>query len=145
MLKIRHIAFASEHPGKAAEFYKNAFGFRELSRFGLDPSKPDEAKRPSGVFLTDGTLNIAILKFPENLVGKMGDTGIHHFGVVVEDVEAWSAKLEAMGALCVVGRADIPPGAHVELKFLGPDGVVFDITENLWPGSEPVDSLAAEK
>ena len=30
------------------------------------------AKRPSGVFLTDGTLNIAVLKFPENLVGKMG-------------------------------------------------------------------------
>jgi catechol 2,3-dioxygenase-like lactoylglutathione lyase family enzyme len=145
MLKIRHIAFASEHPGKAAEFYKSAFGFRELSRFGLDPSKPDEAKRPSGVFLTDGTLNIAILKFPENLVGKMGDTGIHHFGVVVEDVEAWSAKLEAMGAPCVVGRADIPAGAHVELKFLGPDGVVFDITENLWPGCEPVDSLTAKK
>jgi catechol 2,3-dioxygenase-like lactoylglutathione lyase family enzyme len=145
MLKIRHIAFASEHPGKAAEFYKSAFGFKELSRFGLDPARPDEAKRPSGVFLTDGTLNIAILKFPENMLGKMGDAGIHHFGVVVEDVEAWTAKLEAMGAPCVVGRDDIPPGAHVELKFLGPDGVVFDITENMWPGSEPVDVAAAAK
>ena len=60
MLKIRHIAFASDHPGKAAEFYKTAFGFRELRRFGLDPNKPDEAPRPSGVFLTDGTLNLAI-------------------------------------------------------------------------------------
>jgi catechol 2,3-dioxygenase-like lactoylglutathione lyase family enzyme len=144
MLKIRHIAFASEHPGKTAEFYKNAFGFRELSRFGLDPSRPDEARRPSGVFLTDGTLNIAILKFPEHLLGKMGDSGIHHFGVVVDDVTAWAAKLEAMGAPCVVGRDDIPAGAHVELKFLGPDGVVFDITEHAWPGTEPADALAAE-
>jgi catechol 2,3-dioxygenase-like lactoylglutathione lyase family enzyme len=40
MLKIRHIAIASDHPGKAAEFYKQAFGFRELRRFGLDPDKP---------------------------------------------------------------------------------------------------------
>jgi len=43
MLKIRHIALASDHPGKAAEFYKTAFGFREIKRFGLDPNKPDEA------------------------------------------------------------------------------------------------------
>ena len=110
MVKIRHIAFASEHPGKAAEFYKSAFGFRELSRFGLDPENPEVAKRPSGVFLTDGTLNIAVLKFPENLVGKMGDNGIHHFGVVLDDVEEWTAKLEGMGAPCVVGRDDIAPG-----------------------------------
>src|SRR6202171_1211649 len=69
MLKIRHIAFASDHPGKAAEFYKKAFGFRELRRFGLDPDKPDEAPRPSGVFLTDGTLNLAILKFATDQLG----------------------------------------------------------------------------
>jgi lactoylglutathione lyase len=144
LLKIRHLAFASEHPGKAAEFYKSAFGFQELSRFGLDPDRPDEARRPSGVFLTDGTLDIAILKFPENMLGKAGDQGIHHFGVVVEDVEAWKAKLEAMGAPCVVGREDIPPGAHVELKFRGPDGVIFDITENVWPGSEAMDTPEAK-
>ncbi len=83
----------SDHPGKAAEFYKSAFGFKELSRFGLDPDKPDEAPRPSGVFLTDGTLNIAILKFPTDQLGKgIGFTGIHHFGVVVDDTEAWTQK-----------------------------------------------------
>ena len=138
MIKIRHIAFASEHPGKAAEFYKTAFGFKELSRFGLDPNKPDEANRPSGVFLTDGTINIAILKFPQDLKGPTGDQGIHHFGVVVDNVDNWTEKLESLGSPCVVKREDIPAGAHVELKFLGPDGVVFDITEHLWPGSEPV-------
>ena len=35
-LRIRHIAFASDHPGKAADFYKKAFGFRELRRFGIE-------------------------------------------------------------------------------------------------------------
>jgi catechol 2,3-dioxygenase-like lactoylglutathione lyase family enzyme len=137
MLKIRHIAIASDHPGKAAEFYKSAFGFEEISRFGLDPNKPDEAPRPSGVFLTDGVLNIAILKFPNDQLGKGIDyVGIHHFGVVVDDVEAWTKKLEAMGAPCL--HEAMPPGAHAEYKFRGPDGVVFDITRDAWAGSLPV-------
>jgi catechol 2,3-dioxygenase-like lactoylglutathione lyase family enzyme len=143
MLKIRHIALASDHPGKAAEFYKQAFGFRELRRFGLDPNNPDVAPRPSGVFLTDGTLNIAILKFPNDQLGKGIDfTGIHHFGVVVDDVEAWTRKLEALGAPCMPEAT--PPGSHAELKFRGPDGVVFDITGDLWEGSAPVDEPVRE-
>jgi catechol 2,3-dioxygenase-like lactoylglutathione lyase family enzyme len=146
MLKIRHIALASDHPGKAAEFYKKAFGFKELSRFGLDPNKPDEAPRPSGVFLTDGTLNIAILKFNDDQLGKGIDfVGIHHFGVVVDDTEAWTKKLEVMGAASVPYKA--PPGGHAELKFRGPDGVVFDITGSSWEGSAPIDEeipVAAE-
>lgn len=137
MLKIRHIAMASDHPGKAAEFYKSAFGFRELKRFGLDPARPDEAPRPSGVFLTDGTLNIAILKFSDDQLGKGLDyTGIHHFGVVVDDVETWANKLIAMGAASVEYK--IPPGGHAEYKFRGPDGVVFDITASNWEGALPV-------
>jgi catechol 2,3-dioxygenase-like lactoylglutathione lyase family enzyme len=137
MLKIRHIAIASDHPGKAAEFYKQAFGFKELKRFGLDPNKPDEAPRPSGVFLTDGVLNIAILKFPNDQLGKGLDfVGIHHFGVVVDDVEEWTKKLEAMGAPML--HDAMPAGAHAEFKFRGPDGVVFDITRDEWEGSAPV-------
>ena len=89
---IRHLAIASDNPAKAAEFYKANFGWTELKRFGLDPDKPDEAPRPSGVFLSDGTLNIAILKFADDQLLKGVDyTGLHHFGVVVEDVNEWMA------------------------------------------------------
>jgi catechol 2,3-dioxygenase-like lactoylglutathione lyase family enzyme len=133
-MRIRHIAFASDHPGKAAEFYKSNFGFKELSRFGLDPDKPDEARRPSGVFLTDGAINIAILKFADDQLGKGLDyTGLHHFGVVVEDVEAWMAKFKEMGVPRV--PYDPPPNGQAEFKFRGPDGVVFDITGHPWAGS----------
>src|SRR5262249_54531706 len=62
MAQIRHIAIASDHPFKAAEFYKRAFGFREIARNGFDPGKPDEAPRPCSVLLTDGYLNISLLK-----------------------------------------------------------------------------------
>lgn len=136
MAKIRHLAIASRHPGKAAEFFKTALGFRELSRFGLDPSRPDEAPRPSGVFLTDGNLNIALLKFSSDQIGRGIDyEGLHHIGVVVDDVDAETARLEALGAPCIAGRDATPPGAHFEIKFRGPDNVVFDITDRPWPGS----------
>src|SRR5205085_230414 len=107
---------------------------KELRRFGLDPERPDHAPRPSGVFLTDGSTNIAILKFNDDQLGKGVDyTGMHHFGVVVEDVQAWMDKLEAMGLQRV--PYDIPPNSHAEYKYRGPDGVVFDITGHAWEGS----------
>lgn len=134
MNKIRHIAFASDHPGKAADFYKAAFGLKELRRFGID-DETGEAARPSGVFLTDGSINIAILKFSNDQLGKgLEYTGLHHFGVIVDDVDAWTQKLEGMGAEALDVQYAVPPGAHAEFKFRGPDGVVFDITGQPWEG-----------
>ena len=139
MPKIRHIAIASDHPGKAADFFRQAFGFTELNRFGLDPARPEEAKMPSGVFLTDGTINVAFLKVPpDGMASKPGFVGLHHFGVVIDDMDAWTEKLEALGAPCIVGKDKIPPGAHFEIKFRGPDGVIFDISDRPWPGTPEV-------
>ena len=142
MHKIRHIALASDHPGRAAEFYKKWFGLRELSRFAIPDDPAAEAPRPSGVFLTDGTLNIAILKFSEDQLGKGLDyVGLHHFGLVVDDAAAWAGRLAAAGVPAV--PYEPPPGSHAELKFRGPDGEVFDITSHLWEGAEPVEPPSA--
>jgi catechol 2,3-dioxygenase-like lactoylglutathione lyase family enzyme len=142
MLQIRHIALASDHPGKAADFYKSAFGFRELRRFGIDPNNPEVAARPSGVFLTDGTLNIAILKFANDQLGKgMDYVGLHHFGVMVDNVEAWMDRLQALGAEAMDAQYAVPAGSHAEQKFRGPDGVVFDIVDKPWEGIEPPKSM----
>lgn len=131
--KIMHIAIASDHPGRAAEFYRNAFGWKEVSRHHIDPDLSVEAPRSSGVFMTDGAINIAILKFRWDQLGKGLDfTGLHHFGVVVDDTKAWMQKLEDMGLLCIDGKDGTPPGRHAEIKFRGPDGVVFDITGSPW-------------
>jgi catechol 2,3-dioxygenase-like lactoylglutathione lyase family enzyme len=132
MPRIHHLAIASDHPGKAAAFYKNALGFTELSRFGLAPGDDgadgSDAPRPSGVVLTDGHINITLLKFSADQIGKSLEfEGLHHIGVVVDDIDAWTEKLEAMGAPCIAGADAIPPGAHFEIKFRGPDDVVFDI------------------
>ncbi len=139
MAQIRHIAFAAEHPGKTADFYKNAFGFREISRFGL-ADNPEVAPYGSGVLLTDGHLNIAILKFAKDQTGVGLDyVGFHHFGVVVDDPDAWTTRLEDLGAPNITTAKDMPPTAHWEIKFRGPDGVVFDISHSVWPGAADVD------
>jgi len=48
MPKLRHIALAAEDPFVAAEFYKQAFDFTEVSRI----DKSDDPKKSYGVFLS---------------------------------------------------------------------------------------------
>ena len=140
MAQIRHIAIASDHPGKTAEFYKKAFGFQEVSRHGFDPGKPDAAPRPCSVVLTDGYISIAILKLAKDQTGVGLDyQGIHHIGLVVDDLDAWTRHIEALGAPNITTLADMPPTAHTEIKFRGPDNVVFDLSPSAWPGAAPVD------
>jgi catechol 2,3-dioxygenase-like lactoylglutathione lyase family enzyme len=145
MAQIRHIAIASEHPGKTADFYKQAFGWTEVRRFGFDPDNPDAAPRPSGVVLTDGYISLAILKFGRDQTGVGLDyQGLHHIGLVVDDLDAWTKHLEALGAPNITTLKDMPADAHVEIKFRAPDNVVFDISPKEWPGAAPVDPATAK-
>jgi catechol 2,3-dioxygenase-like lactoylglutathione lyase family enzyme len=67
MPKLRHIAIATNDPKATAEFYKQAFGFEQVGE--TSPSSP----LASGYFLSDGTLNIAVLKFKTDQLGKQGN------------------------------------------------------------------------
>jgi methylmalonyl-CoA/ethylmalonyl-CoA epimerase len=137
MARIRHIAIASKDPAKAAEFFKNALGWKEVARRA--PSQPKPGGDHPGnraVTLTDGHINISIIRFSQDQIGRgMDYEGLHHIGVVVDDVDEWTPKLEALGAPLIAGKDAIPPGAHFEIKFRAPDNVVFDISDRPWPGS----------
>jgi methylmalonyl-CoA/ethylmalonyl-CoA epimerase len=136
MQKIRHIAISSQHPAKAAEFYKKAFGWREIGRSPNLRDNPEEAPRPSGVVLSDGSINISILKFGKDQIGVgLEYEGFHHMGIVIDDVQAWANKVEELGAPLIVDGDEVPPGAQFEIKFRGPDNIVFDLTDVPWPGS----------
>ena len=140
MAQIRHIAIASNHPGKTAEFFERAFGFQEIARYGLDPLHPDLAPRPSSVIMTDGHISIAILKVARDQIGVGLDyRGLHHIGLVVDDLDAWTKHLESLGAPNITTLADMPATAHIEIKFRAPDNVVFDLSPLAWPGAAHVD------
>jgi len=122
MPKLRHIAIAAEDPEAMAEFYKKAFDFVEVGR--------PNGVLADGVFLSDGTLNIALLKFKTDQLGKGMDFR-------VEDVDEFSKKLESLGAEHYIDQGQ---GGHqagyFEKKFFGPERVLFDIAEHGWAGAE---------
>ena len=95
-----------------------------------------------GYYLSDGHVNIAILRFkddnPATTEGAVRHAGIHHFGVEVEDMAAARAQIEAAGAVYrpYPGMEDMAKRGNVEVKFSGPDGVTVDLSEDGWLGTD---------
>ena len=134
MAKIKHIAIRTPDPEKTAAFYKEVFGLEEVGR------------ARAGYYLSDGSINLAILKSNDQGTGETprdvpGYAGIDHLGFVVDDVEATGKALEAAGGKAMMGRVDLShatpsgPRSYYEIKYRGPDGQVIDITETGWIGT----------
>ena len=137
MAKLRHIAIAAEDPYATAEFFKKAFDFVEVHR-----THPAGEGKSYGVFLSDGTINMAVLRFGWDQGHGLDFRGIHHLGVLVDDVDAYIEKLEKLGADCFARRPESAKGFY-ETKFHGPDGIVFDIADHPWRGAAPLDADTA--
>ena len=132
MPKLRHIAIATNDPKTTAEFYKKAFGFEQIGE--TSPTSP----LAQGYFLSDGTLNIAILKFKTEQIGKgMDYTGVHHFGVLVDDPDKYTEQLEALAAECFMDKEKGNGKGLFAIKLTGHDGTVLDIACHPWMPSKP--------
>jgi len=80
MPKLRHIALATKDPEATAEFYKKVFEMKEVGRTNTELAE--------GIYLSDGTINVAVLNFKTDQLGRgMDYVGLHHVGFVVEDRE----------------------------------------------------------
>ena len=129
MAKLRHIAITVPDPHKAAEFYMRAFGMTKVGETDWANAR--------GVYLSDGTINLALLHYKtEEAAGARGRdfVGVHHIGFLVEDVEAAMNAVEAAGAKHWTGEPAEDAGFY-EVKYHDPDGVAFDITANGWAGA----------
>lgn len=62
--KIRHIAMATQDPGRIANFFKQALGLQQIGVANSDLA--------TGYFLTDGYINLAILKFKNDYAAYTG-------------------------------------------------------------------------
>jgi len=138
MPKIKHIALSTQDVDATAKFYIDVFGMKEIAKV--------DSPGASGYYLSDGDLNLAILKFKSDAVagverGKSW-SGIHHIGFEVESLEDITAKLAAAGsrprddvnAALGVGHGR-RHGGNVEVKYTGPDGVMVDVSETGWVGT----------
>ena len=86
MAKLRHIALSVADLDQARKFFEDAFDMEMVGKAG------------AGVYMSDGTINIALLARHGRPLGYEGEEpfyGIDHFGIWVDDIDAACAKVEA--------------------------------------------------
>ncbi len=132
MAKLRHLAIACKDPDAMAESYIKAFDFT-VARRGDGPFAPTwrppdrRHDRPGAPALQVG---------PDRQ--GHGLTGLHHFGILVEDVDAAAKQAQSAGGKHYMDQSDEARIGGFEVKMYGPEGVLFDIAEHPWTGTEPL-------
>jgi lactoylglutathione lyase len=130
MALIKHIAIRTHDVEKTAAFYKEAFG---LEQIGVGQS---------GIYLTDGRLNIAILSFRAVVEGETMKLGVDHIGFQVDDVDAAVARIRSLGGKSLNDRQEAErkdpsePQSYFEVKCVGPDDQVIDVSNAGWVGAK---------
>src|SRR3954452_1557650 len=125
MAKLRHIALIVPDPEKAAKFFEEAFDMKVAGK----------ARR--GLYVSDGTINVALLKQEGS-----EEVGIYHFGMWVDDLDQAEKKVVDAGGKYLAGRPEpAKPGqaanahSYYEAKYKDPLGIVFDLTHTGWVGA----------
>ncbi len=134
--RLRHIALSVSDPEASARFFEQAFGMRRVGNAAF------------GIYMSDGTVNVALLKYPGDVPGfppGKPHYGITHFGMWVDDIDKAEAQATAAGAQHHAGRTPDNPTAFYEVKYTDPDGIIFDLTHNGWKGAVKEVAPAGEK
>jgi glyoxylase I family protein len=133
MPRIKHVAIASQDPEATAKFYIDGLGLQEVGKVNSPLAE--------GYYLSDGYINLAILKYKNDDVatteGAPRYAGIHHLGFSVEDMGESTERITSAGAKphleqqMAASKRD-PGSLNVEMKFTGPDGVTLDLSAGGW-------------
>lgn len=140
MARIRHIAIQTQDEEATKNFY--------VESFGLKVEKKLDSDRIAGYYLTDGHINVAVLRFKNDTLagterGK-GWSGIHHIGFQVDSLDDTAAKLretvakprDDINVALGLGAGGAAAGhGNVEVRYIGPDNVNFDVSETGWVGT----------
>lgn len=128
MARLRHIAVVVKDLEAAARFYEKVFDLKRVCE--------EHNEMGSGVYLSDGVINLALLKYKGKTGSGLEDAasfvGAHHFGFQVDDVDAMSKRIEAAGGTFFFTLGKSKDEANFEMKFKDPDGVIFDISQKGW-------------
>ena len=122
MAKLRHIAVVVRDLERAARFYEQVF---ELKRVG-----EEHIDMGSAIYLSDGVINLALLKYKSDT-----PAGAHHFGFQVDDLEAARKRIEAAGGKFFFALGKSKEESNIEVKYKDPDGVIFDLSDKGWIGT----------
>src|SRR5258705_11778832 len=104
-MKVRHIAIAVPDALQAQKFFEEAFGLTKAGNAG------------NGVYMTDGTMNVALLN------RKSPPYGVLHFGFMVDDLKEAQERVEKAGA--IPEHAVRGATANYEAKYHYSTGITF--------------------
>src|SRR5262245_61426646 len=120
MAKLRHVAINCENLDESAKFYAEAFEMEEVGRVG-------NMELAGAVYLSDGVMNIALIKITDPDFPNFKPDGLDHIGFVVDDVDKAVERVIALGATAQNDPMAAGAGATWEIKMRTPDGVGFDL------------------
>ena len=131
MARLRHIAVCVRDLEKAAKFYQDVFELKQVGR--------EDIEIGSAIYMSDGVINLALLNFSGSKGNDLKDpknaVGANHFGFQVDDLTETQRRIEAAGGTFFFDLGEERKG-NFERKFKDPDGVVFDISEHGWIGTD---------
>src|ERR1044072_7789625 len=115
MARIRHIALLTKDTEKLSEFYKSAFGLKEVARSG------EASEHGQAIYLSDGHINLAILP------ARNRREGIYHFGMEGGGVKGAGDTAKSTGP--TGGTPDLPRDRRFAETFvLDPVGTRVDLS-----------------
>jgi len=122
MARLRHIAVCVKDLEKAAKFYEEVFEMKIVGRETIEIG--------SAIYMSDGVINMALLNFAGAKGNDLTDPRN-----AVDDLAETQRRIEAAGGKFFFDLGDERQG-NFERKFKDPDGVVFDISQHGWIGTD---------
>lgn len=130
--RLRHFAVVVKDLEKSARFYEQVFDLKRVGEETLDFA--------SAIYLSDGTINLALLNYKGERGSGLKDAknfvGPHHFGFQVDDLADAQKRIEAAGGTFFFDLGKDAEKENFERKFKDPDGIIFDISKSGWQGTK---------
>jgi catechol 2,3-dioxygenase-like lactoylglutathione lyase family enzyme len=133
MAKLRHVALQVKDPEATAQFFEQAFEMKRVGRTEADIS--------SGIYLSDGTMNMAILHYKTDKAAGTPQgkdwVGINHIGFWVDDLGEIDDQITAAGGEAFLDQEEPENDTlFFEKKYYTPDGIVLDVSKTGWGGAK---------
>jgi methylmalonyl-CoA/ethylmalonyl-CoA epimerase len=130
MAKLRHIAMSVPDPQTAVKFYRDTFEMQIVGE--------TDSPLASGLYLSDGTVSLALLKYKADEWAGMDKDApcINHVGFWVDDLERQAEGIRRNGGTFFRELPLEKESLYYEMKFRDPNGIIFDISHNGWVGAK---------
>ena len=142
-VKLKHVAIASTNPEETAKFFTDVLDWKIAGTI--------DSRNAKGYYVTDGTINIALLNFKNRPAAGMefaeDYSGLHHLGFQCDDIEAMTQHFENSGypprhdVNIAQGLGKNPSKDNAEYKMTGPENVMMDVSERGWVGTDSYKTL----